>query len=320
VNNSDVTVVIPSRSRPSFLARTLSSVQAQVGGSPHIIVVDDASDFPVPSFDGVDVVRHAAPLGAAAARNRGIADVRTEWIAFCDDDDLWAPTKLASQCSRMTDCPDAGWSYTGAVEVDVDLAVLGGQRALESGWIEQQLLGANIVAGGGSTVLVRTDLVQAAGGFAEKLHAAEDWDLWIRLARLAQVVAVDEPLVAWRRHGENKSAHWSLQSLADLDERLGARARELGVPFEHEYAAQSAIDRAVDDADFRAAARDYWSRFRRRHDWKDAISAASALAVPNFFVRAKRRQHRRSVPAVWESKLGWLGTGDASRRAPSLGL
>ena len=56
----------------------------------------------------------------------------------------------------------------------------------------------DIVPGGGSSVLVSTGLARVAVGFTTTCRAAEDWDMWVRLARLSPMVYLDQPLAAWR--------------------------------------------------------------------------------------------------------------------------
>lgn len=312
-------MVVPTRNRRDLLDAAVRSLRRQTVGAPAVVVVDDASDTPVGPIDGVTVVRNPSALGAAGARNRGLDEVGTPWVAFCDDDDLWAPHKLARQLAALTAHPDTQWSYTGAVEVDAGLEIRGAQRALASGWIFDRLLQGNAVAGGGSTVLARTDLVRAVGGFAAGLRAAEDWDLWSRMAELAPVAAVDEPLVAWRRHPANKSATWSPADLLALESRFRARARKRGVAFEHRYAAQAAIDHAVASGSRGAAARAYWARFRRDRATRDAAAAVYVLLAPGPFARTKERAHRRSVPAAWEGELGWLAEVGADLTRSTVG-
>ena len=78
---ADVTVVIPVRDRPLELARLLRSLPT---GIP-VVVVDDASRDPVHAARA-EVVRLDRNAGPAAARNAGLARVRTPYVAFVDSD------------------------------------------------------------------------------------------------------------------------------------------------------------------------------------------------------------------------------------------
>src|SRR4051794_21640954 len=100
-----VSVVVPTHNRASLLARTVRSIARQHLSELEIIVVDDgsrdATAVAACSADArVRVIRHAHALGVSAARNRGVAEARGQWIAFCDDDDLWAPDKLELQIAE----------------------------------------------------------------------------------------------------------------------------------------------------------------------------------------------------------------------------
>jgi glycosyltransferase involved in cell wall biosynthesis len=121
----EVTVVVPTHDREALLRQTLGSILGQRGVDFEVIVVDDgSSDDTAAAVAGlgdprVRLVRHGRPLGVAAARNRGIAEAAGAWLAFCDDDDLWAPDKLARQLQAATQT-GANWVYTGEVHIDAD--------------------------------------------------------------------------------------------------------------------------------------------------------------------------------------------------------
>src|SRR5829696_5642514 len=91
-----VSVVIPTRNRSQLLSRTLQSALNQEEVAVEVVVVDDGSDNRdalVPEIEDtrVRLVRHRQRRGPAAARNTGIEAARAPWVAFLDDDDLWAP-------------------------------------------------------------------------------------------------------------------------------------------------------------------------------------------------------------------------------------
>ena len=202
-----VSVVVPTRNRAQLLGRTLRSICEQHVVNLEVIVVDDGSTDGTANVASaadprVVLVRNPKSLGVGAARNRGICAARGTWIGFCDDDDLWAPEKLASQISAAKEA-GASWVYTGDVNVDDGLRILSGAPPPDPEEVMATLRRRNPLASGGSNVLVRADVLATTGGFDPGLRRTEDWDLWLRLARTGPPAWVRRPLVAYRFHSMN---------------------------------------------------------------------------------------------------------------------
>ena len=204
----EVSVVIPTRGRWSLLSRTLGGALRQDDVELEVVVVDDGSCDETPERlaqlgdERVRVMRHEVPRGVAAARNRGIAQARGEWVAFLDDDDLWAPCKLRTQLDAGS-AGGAGFAYSAVVAVDSSRRVT---RSLPFPSPEELMrlqLRQSVLPAGGSNVVVRTDLVRRLGGFDESLYHLADWDLWLRLADAAPAAASPEVTVAYLEHGAN---------------------------------------------------------------------------------------------------------------------
>ena len=200
----DVSVVIPTRDRWHLLSRhALPSALGQEGVTVEVIVVDDGSTDGTPDRVAalgdprVRLVRDGGSRGAAAARNAGVAEARSEWIAFLDDDDLWAPDKLALQLDVLG---GADWGYTGAVVVDASLTPIDELPLASPVGLAERLRHGNIVTGGGSAVVVRRAVLGELRGFDESLFYVEDWDLWRRLAEHGAAAVRDEVLVATLDH------------------------------------------------------------------------------------------------------------------------
>src|SRR4051794_128122 len=98
-----VSVIITTYNRASFLAKTIEAVLAQTLHPLEIIVVDDGStDATAQTLCYYPVRHHRIPnSGLNAARAAGFALARGEWIAFCDDDDLWKPHYLATMATQL---------------------------------------------------------------------------------------------------------------------------------------------------------------------------------------------------------------------------
>ncbi len=169
--------------------------------------MDDASDdgvTPARLAELVDprlrVVRLPERGGPAQARNAGIGAARGTWLAFLDDDDLWAPDKLRRQLDAAA-ARDAAFVYVGAVRVDERLRVLSVDGRLpDPDVIDECLLSTNPMPGGGSGPMIRTDVVREVGGFDEHLAYMADWDLWIRVTQRVRSAVCHEHLVGYVIH------------------------------------------------------------------------------------------------------------------------
>jgi glycosyltransferase involved in cell wall biosynthesis len=220
-----VSVIIPTRNRAHLLHRTLESVLKQSTENLEVIVVDDGSTDSTAAVAAaadprVRVLRNPKPTGVSAARNRGIAAARGEWIAFCDDDDLWAPNKLQQQLTAAGRA-SANWAYAGDVNVDDQLRVLSGGPPPGPEAVMALLPRFNPLASGGSNVVVRSNILAQVGTFDPTLRRTEDWDLWIRVASKGPPACVRQPLVAYRFHRGN--VVWDPREMVDEARNLAAR-------------------------------------------------------------------------------------------------
>jgi glycosyltransferase involved in cell wall biosynthesis len=204
----DVSVVIPTCGRVDLLASAVSTAMSQEAVQVEVVVVDDGSSdgtalWLTEHYDPrLRVIRHSTRRGVSAARNSGIRAARGRWIAFLDDDDVWAPDKLQSQLSAAT-AEGRDWVYTGDVHVDEGLQPLGGGPPLSPSEMVLSLGSFNTLPSGASNVMVRAELLSAVGSFDLSLRCTEDWDMWIRLAKTGPPACVPRPLVAYRHHRGN---------------------------------------------------------------------------------------------------------------------
>lgn len=199
-----VSVVIPAYNAERFLGVTLESLRRQTFRDFETVVVDDGSTDGTGrvagAFPEVRLLRQAN-AGVAAARNAGVRETRSEWVAFLDADDLWMPGKLAEQIEA------AAGSEAGAVFCDLQIIGLLGEEIPQpppvtvSLEMEALLLHEeSIPQATSSTVLVRRSILEAVGGYDETLATMADWDLLIRLRRRTTFAHVPRKLAAYRRY------------------------------------------------------------------------------------------------------------------------
>jgi glycosyltransferase involved in cell wall biosynthesis len=303
-----VTAVIPTYNRRELVVQSALSVLGQTLSEVECLVVDNgSSDGTAEALralgdDRLVVVERDRPLGAAKARNVGIEAARTPWVAFLDNDDLWAPTKLELQLRALNNYPGARWCATGCAYVSEDLTVRPGGRLAEGplGPPEGELLSSqellallpsdNVVPGGGSSVLVARDLVLAVGGFHDDVPGCEDWDLWVRLARMSPLAYLDRPLAAWRI--------WEGQGSTDARMMLGSanlvRTKyfpELG-PMDRQYAQfwlGNAARRYLSGNQRVRASEQFLQLARARRAPGQLAYAAAALISPSLTERRLQR-------------------------------
>jgi glycosyltransferase involved in cell wall biosynthesis len=204
-----VSLVIATFNHARFLGDALDSAVAQTLRDVEIVVVDDGSTDDTPAVlarygDRIRVIRQPN-RGLAAARNAGLAAARGTYVSFLDADDVLMPTKLAAQAAILDRAPTVGWTYC---DVLIETVATGaampaserfgyGARMLE-GWLFPELIHGNFIPA--IAPLVRRTVLDAAGGFDERLTALEDWDLWLRLSLIAEARYSPAVLVRYRVH------------------------------------------------------------------------------------------------------------------------
>ena len=225
-----VSVIIPTYNRAAWVKEAAASVLAQSFRDYELLVVDDGStdatlEALVSSGRQVKVLRSARQRGVSAARNLGAAAARGEWLAFLDSDDLWLPDKLARQMDYMESNPELSICQTDEIWIRNGVRVnppethrkVGGDiffRSLERCSVSP------------SAVMVHRGLFEAMRGFDETLPAAEDYDLWLRIAWRYPVGLMPEPLVIKRGgHSDQLSRQWGLDRF-----RIQALIKLMGEP------------------------------------------------------------------------------------------
>jgi glycosyltransferase involved in cell wall biosynthesis len=183
-------------------------VLRQRGAELEVVIVDDGSSDETAERLAALGDRRVRPIRletrrhVAATRNAGIAAAKGEWIAFLDDDDLWAPNKLRAQLGAAA-ARQADFAWCSGLVVDARCSILETWPAREPDEILRLLLRGNWMPAGASNVIARGELVRELGGFDEELRHFADWDLWIRLAAAGRGAACPDPLVAYVRHSRN---------------------------------------------------------------------------------------------------------------------
>jgi glycosyltransferase involved in cell wall biosynthesis len=223
----EFTVVMPTYNRGDLIAETLDAVLAQTLPPREIIVVDggstDNTEQVVARYAGRVTYKNIAERAVQPKRNLGIGLAKTNWIAFCDSDDIWLPTYLEKQAALIATEPQIGMSFgnfqilrDGIVEPGTKFDdappgywLEGGVRHLPQGWVfDRSLAGAcfRFHPMFPSAMAISKDLATMVGGFNSNIPPrAEDGEFTLRCLYHAKAAALPDPLVLIRKHDANVS-------------------------------------------------------------------------------------------------------------------
>jgi glycosyltransferase involved in cell wall biosynthesis len=205
-----VSAVIPAYNYARFVCRAVDSVLAQTYPSLECIVVNDGStddtlDVLAPYNDRIRIITQKN-AGLAAARNTGVRSAHGEFVAFLDADDWWKPEKIAKQVALAEKRPELGAIGTTWERVDGSLKHL----AVKVPGRPTDDRAANVrgiacrttwLGGSGSGVMARRNVFEEVGLFDESMRAAEDVDMWLRIAQRYPIANVEELLTTLCWHG-----------------------------------------------------------------------------------------------------------------------
>ncbi len=215
-----VSVITPTigGKRLPYLLEAIASVRGQTLREWELIVVGDGADETTrATVDRVAADDHRirciwqSRVGLPAAENTGIRASSGRYVAFLDDDDLWAPEKLAKQVAVMEQDASIGLvATTMLLRLEQEGLVAGTipeiHPPLPEGCTFRNLVTSCFLPK--SSVLVRRQVLDQVGLFDPSLAVCEDYDLWLRVAKVARFTFLVEPLGTYRRHGGNISASW----------------------------------------------------------------------------------------------------------------
>jgi glycosyltransferase involved in cell wall biosynthesis len=201
-----ISVIIPVYNVAPYLSEAIDSVLAQTYQNFEIILVNDGSTDRSEDIILDYVTKHPAHIrslsqpnqGAAAARNRGIAAAKGDWVAFLDGDDLWKPHKLERQMQEIRVYPQTNFVAARA-EVYGKPRYFHTRRSNPLEFKFELLLHGCFITL--PTVLIKKELVHEHG-FDETLRGAHDLELYVRIADKTRRRLLDESLalIRMRQH------------------------------------------------------------------------------------------------------------------------
>lgn len=211
-----ISIIVPTFNRAHMVTDTIDSILNQTFKDFELIIVDnystDTTEQVIKKYTDERLKFHRHENGGVVAvnRNYGISQARGEYIAFCDDDDLWLPDKLEKQINELEKDSRPGLVCTNAVIFNEtgDTVNFHDSGVTANDFILKSLLKTNRIIC--SSVLVRKSVLDDVGlmDTSPDIFTAEDYELWLRIARKYHITYINEPLVKYRVHsgGYKKSS------------------------------------------------------------------------------------------------------------------
>lgn len=226
-----VTVLMPVYNTAPYLREAIDSILNQTFADFEFLIIDDASTDGsieiVKSYDDPRIRFFEKPgnTGYTNSLNMGLETARGEYIARMDSDDISLPERLAKQVSFMNAHPEVGMCGSWIQTFDkTSLKII--QYPISHECISSKLFFSNQFAH--PSVFIRKKIILEKNlSYDYQMEPTEDYDLWVRLARLTCLANLPEVLVLYRSHQKqvsfskkntqaNKCQEISFKQLAEL--------------------------------------------------------------------------------------------------------
>jgi len=253
-----VSVLMPVRNGARWLPEAIDSILNQTYSDFEVLVIDDGSTDETPNIlartQSLDVrlrILKQVPSGLVQALNAGLKAAQGRLIARLDADDIALATRVERQVAIFESRKDLVLLGAFAEKIDGSGRPVGVLKPeSEPRKLAELLASRNPFIH--SSVMFSTEAARACGGYRDVFEAAEDFDLWLRLAERGSVAIVPEVLIRYRVHAEGVTSTRTVRQL-----------------FSTRLAIRSAASR-------RSGRPDVAGRFRSPPDW-DAIPEGDEL-------------------------------------------
>ena len=223
MNNPKVSVILPAYNAENFIKETLDSIRQQTYEDFEVIAVDDGStdrtgeilDEFAANWPKMRVI-HQENQGLARARNNAIAQMRGEYIALQDSDDLWLPEKVQRCMDYLQANPSLSIVYTPMAPFDglTGKRMEGHSKPCHAGQLAEKLFMSIFVHDPAAVFHKR--VIETCGGFCEDIPVSIGHEFWLRVSPHFEFGLIDEPL-ALRR--------WTETSLTRSNRLRGRRIK-----------------------------------------------------------------------------------------------
>jgi|SRR5579859_2654275 len=203
-----VSVLMSVYNGEPFVGAALDSILSQTFTDFEFIIINDGStdataavlEHQAAQDERIKLVNLPQNIGLSRAHNLGLGLAEGEYLALQDADDISLPARLSTQAALLDAQPALG--VVGAIPdlIDPQGVLLGREQqyGTTNKALQQQLLHDCCFCHG--SLMLRRSLLKQVGPYAPELEPADDYDLLLRLAEVAEVANIDAALYQYRLH------------------------------------------------------------------------------------------------------------------------
>lgn len=297
-----ISVLLSCYNSERWLGEAIESVLSQTFEDFEFVIVDDGSTDRsseiIRAFAERDkriIVVTKDNTGLADSLNVGIRISRGKWIARIDADDICEPTRLELQLAAARKDKRLVFVGSGLSEIDE----IGRTHGIWRYPKNHQRLVRNLTSGRRfpphSSAFYRADVVRSIGGYRKRIQRAEDRDLWLRLADIGRLAALEAPLVRVRKHAAQIS-HDESGMRQRIDSAVGTVSYWI-----RRYRHEDPVESSEEDFDI------FWKFVASRLEHEGAFERSNYIAQAKALIRSSRQLH-----------YGWFKVAQHLSRRPYL--
>ena len=221
-SNRMISIVIPYYNNSDTIDEALSSISSSgFPSNTHVFIIDDGSSVPLSEdytrmYPELNIhITYKANSGVSSARNLGLTIAESGWVTLLDADDILLPGYYREVNSLISS--QVGLIHVNASYLFDDFCSITGSnprlfRGLPSA---TRIRFINFIITSG--VCINLDALRKSGLFSSSFKIAQDWDLWIRLSKVSNLVKVNKTLIGYRVNNTGLSSNRLLQLKEELD-------------------------------------------------------------------------------------------------------
>ncbi|OGU60711.1 MAG: hypothetical protein A3K31_00175 [Ignavibacteria bacterium RIFOXYA12_FULL_35_25] len=301
-NNPKVTVIIPTYNRAHLIQRSVNSVLNQSYKNLELLVIDDASTDSTEQRiseirdERLKYIRNKVNLGPSRSRNRGIEFSTGEIIAFQDSDDEWYRDKLEKQVDMLLKSPeDVAAVYCGMEFIDIKNGVKIGEDRQNDNFEVDFIYGSHLPHTPPTvTVLIKKSVLDEVGYFDERLRAAEDTELAMRVSKKYHYGYVNEILLKVARNHNSLMSNvknYTISKEIIIEKHKDFLSKEILFSLCKEVANYYILK-----GDYKKAKEYIKKSFMFKIDLKTFFQYSAILFTPTLIKYSYRKKYKKGIP------------------------